>query len=69
MVVEVKIRKLKPIDISQLEFYVNYVDRNIKENSHNKTIGILIVKKKDKFVIEYTTNQDIFVSTYKLINN
>ena len=69
VVVEVKIRKLKPIDISQLEFYVNYVDRNIKENSHNKTIGILIVKKKDKFVIEYTTNQDIFVSTYKLINN
>ena len=66
VVVEVKIRELKHYDISQLEFYVNYVDKNIKRNVHNKTIGILIVKKKNKFVIEYTTSDDILITTYAL---
>ena len=66
VVVEVKIRELQHYDISQLEFYVNYVDKNIKRNVHNKTIGILIVKKKNKFVIEYTTSDDILITTYAL---
>ena len=66
VVVEVKIRELKHYDISQLEFYVNYVDKNIKRDVHNKTIGILIVKKKNKFVIEYTTSDDILITTYAL---
>ena len=34
----------------------------------NKTIGILIVKKNNKLVIEYTTNDDIYVTTYKITN-
>ena len=66
IVVEVKTRELKPQDIGQLEFYVGYVENNIKKNYHNKTIGILIVKKKNKFVIEYTTSNDIYVTTYSL---
>ena len=66
VVIEVKTRPLQPKDISQLEFYVNYVNNNIKENNHNKTIGILIVKKKNKYVIEYTTSDDILVTTYAL---
>ena len=66
VVVEVKIRELQHYDISQLEFYVNYVDKNIKRDVHNKTIGILIVKKKNKFVIEYTTSDDILITTYAL---
>ena len=64
--VEVKTRELQHYDISQLQFYVNYVDKNIKRDNHNKTIGVLIVKKKNKFVIEYTTNDDILVTTYAL---
>ena len=53
IVVEVKTKESKPQDIGQLEFYVGYVENNIKKSYHNKTIGILIVKKKNKFVIEY----------------
>ena len=64
--VEVKTRELQHYDISQLQFYVNYVDKNIKRDNHNKTIGVLIVKKKNKFVIEYTTSNDILVTTYAL---
>ena len=67
IVVEVKTRPLKPQDIEQLEFYVAYVDKSLKENNHNKTIGILIVKKNNNFIIEYTTNPDIYVTTYLLV--
>ena len=67
IVVELKTREYNPKDIGQLEFYVNYIDKNIKLDKHNSTIGLLIVKKKNKYVIEYVTNEDIYVTTYKLI--
>ena len=43
------------------------LDKNIKLSTHNKTIGLLIVKKKNKYVIEYVTNEDIYVTTYELV--
>ena len=66
VVVEIKSKEIKPEDIGQLQFYVSYIDKYVKENSNNKTIGILIVKKKNKLVIEFTTN--IYVTTYNLVN-
>ena len=66
IVVEVKTRELRHTDIGQLQFYVNYVNKNIKKDNHNKTIGLLIVKKKNTFVIEYTTSDDILITTYAL---
>ena len=48
------------------DFYVNYVEDNIKDINHNKTIGLLIVKENDKYVIKYTTSNDILVTTYAL---
>ena len=68
VVAEIKSKEIKPEDIGQLQFYVSYIDKYVKENSNNKTIGILIVKKKNKLVIEFTTNTDIYVTTYKLVN-
>ena len=59
IVVEVKTRKIKHTDIGQLKFYVNYVEDNIKDINHNKTIGLLIVKENDKYIIKYTTSNDI----------
>ena len=67
IVVEVKTKESKHQDIGQLEFYVNYIEKNIKESNNNKTIGILIVKKKNKYIIEYTTSNDIYVTTYMLV--
>ena len=56
VVVEVKTRELKPQDIGQLDFYVNYIESNLKEENNNKTIGILIVKRNNQFVIGYLRN-------------
>ena len=67
IVVELKTKEYHPKDKGQLEFYVNYVDKNVKLDKHNPTIGLLIVKKKDKYVIEYVTNEEIYVTTYKLV--
>ena len=67
VVVEVKTKEIQHKDISQLQFYVNYINRTIKKVTMNKTIGILLVKRNNKLVIEYTTSNDIYVTTYELI--
>ena len=66
VVVEVKTRKIKYTDIGQLNFYVKFVENNIKDINHNNTIGLLIVKEKDKYIVKYTTSDDILVTTYAL---
>ena len=67
VVVELKTREYHPKDIGQLQFSVDYINENVKLSNHHPTIGLLIVKKKDKYVIEYVTNEDIYVTTYKLV--
>ena len=67
VVLELKTREAIPKDIGQLEHYVYLVDKHLKKANHNKTIGLLIVKKKDKYILEYTTNKDIFVTAYKVM--
>ena len=67
VVLELKIREAIPKDIGQLEFYTHLVDKHLKKSNHNKTFGLLIVKKKDKYIVEYTTNKELFITTYKLM--
>lgn len=65
IVVEVKNREFSPKDIGQIDFYVNYIDKNIKRNNHKDTLGIIVVKKKNQLVIEYVTNK-IYITTFKI---
>ena len=51
VVVELKITELKKEHIGQIQTYMNYIDKNIKTIEENKTVGIIIVKKKDKYII------------------
>ena len=44
VVIELKIRKLKPIDIGQIKYYMNYIDTNRKKDYMNKSIGIILCK-------------------------
>ena len=66
VVIELKIRKLKPNDKGQIKFYMNYIDSNIKKEYMNKTIGIILCKEDDEIVIKYITDERILFSTYKL---
>ena len=67
MVVELKITKLKKEHIGQIEIYMNYVDKNLKKEFQNKTIGIIICKKENKFVIEYCSDERIAVREYEFV--
>ena len=67
VVVELKVTEFKVEYIAQVQKYMNYVDKNIKETSNNDTIGILICKKENKFVIEYCSDVRITVREYELV--
>ena len=67
VVVELKITELKKEHIGQIEFYMNYIDKNLKNINQNKTIGIIICKKGNKYVIEYCSDDRIIAREYELI--
>ena len=41
--------------------------QNVKTTNQNKTIGIIICKKENKFVLEYCSDQRIYETTYMLV--
>ena len=65
--VELKVTEFKVEYISQVQKYMNYIDKNVKEISNNNTIGILICKKENRFVIEYCSDDRITVREYELV--
>ena len=67
VVVELKVTEFKVEYISQVQKYMNYIDKNIKEVNNNDTIGILICKRENKFVIEYCSDERIAVRVYELV--
>ena len=46
---------------------MNYIDKNIKGITNDRTIGIVICKKENKFVIEYCSDDRIVVREYELV--
>ena len=67
VVVELKVTEFKVEYISQVQKYMNYIDKNVKEISNNNTMGILICKRENKFVIEYCSDDRIVVREYELV--
>ena len=67
VVVELKVTELKKEHIGQIEFYMNYIDKNLKNINQNKTIGIIICKKENKYVIEYCSDDRIIAREYELV--
>ena len=67
VVVELKVTQLKKEHIGQIEVYMNYIDKNIKKPFHDKTIGIIICKKDNKYVIEYCSDKRIIAREYQIL--
>ena len=67
VVVELKVTELKKEHIGQIEFYMNYIDKNLKNINQNKTIWIIICKKENKYVIEYCSDDRIIAREYELM--
>ena len=66
VVVELKVTELKKEHIGQIETYMNYIDKNLKTINQDKTIGIIITKKDNKFIMEYCSDKRILNTTYEL---
>ena len=67
VVVELKVTKLKKEHIGQIEVYMNYVDRNLRNPMQDKTIGIILCRKDNKFIMEYCSDERIKVREYELL--
>lgn len=65
-VIELKTTELKKEHIGQIETYMNYVDTHIKDINQNPTIGIIICRKDNRFIMKYVTNENIFDREYEL---
>lgn len=69
IVVELKAGEFKPEYVGQIGFYVTAVDKLLKKEIDNPTLGLLLCKEKNKLSVEWSlkgTSLPIGVSSYKL---
>ncbi len=69
VIIDLKMGKVTPQDIGQMQMYVHYYDREIKQEEENSTVGILLSTTKNETVVKYTLpedNKNIFSTTYQL---
>ena len=64
VVVELKVTELRKEHIGQIEIYMNYIDKNIRRIGMSNTIGLIISKYKNEYIIEYSSDSRIKVTTY-----
>ena len=67
VVVELKVTESKKDHFGQIMIYKNYIDKHLRNISQDKTIGIIVCRKDDKYLIEYSSDERLRITTYKLI--
>ena len=67
VVVELKVIELKSEHIGQIEKYMNYIDKNIKTIEEDRTIGIIICKQDNEYVIKYCSDDRIIARRYEMV--
>lgn len=68
VLIDLKIDKLAHQELGQMQMYVNYYDRYIKQDFEKPTIGILLCKEKKDALVELTLPKDsnIYAQQYAL---
>lgn len=72
VVIELKAGKFKPEHLGQLGFYLTAVDRQVKSEQDNPTIGLLLCKSRNQVVAEYALgdkSQPMGIAEYKLMES
>ena len=67
VVIELKVIKLNSNHTGQIQKYMNYVDKHIKTIYENDTVGIIICKKNNQYVINYCSDKRILSREYELV--
>ena len=68
VVLELKTREFQSKDIGQIKLYMSYIDKHLKKLNQNNTIGIIICKEKNRYVLKYISDPNVFITKYKLYN-
>ena len=67
VVVELKVTELNSNHTGQIKKYMNYIDENIKTIEENKTVGIIICRQDNEYVIKYCSDDRIIAREYDLV--
>ena len=67
VVIELKVTELKKEHTGQIMTYLNYIDKNVKTIEESSTVGIIICKQDNKYVIKYCSDERIIAREYELI--
>ena len=67
VVIELKVTELKKEHTGQIQTYMNYIDKNIKTIDENNTVGIIICKQDNEYVIKYCSDDRIIAREYVLV--
>ena len=67
VVVELKVTELKKEHTGQIMTYMNYIDKNIKTIEENYTVGIIVCKQDNEYVIKYCSDDRIIAREYELV--
>jgi predicted nuclease of restriction endonuclease-like (RecB) superfamily len=68
--VELKIGEFQPEFVGKMQFYLTALDRQVREEGENPSIGIILCKEKNRTIVEYalhSVNSPIGVATYKVV--
>ena len=63
VVIELKVREFRKEDVGQILLYMNYIDKEVKTITQSNTMGIIITKEVDKFVVRYVNHDNIAISS------
>lgn len=70
VLIDLKVGKLTHGDLGQVQFYVNYYDRERRTEGDNPTLGLILCPDKNDAVVRYTLGEqqarNIFASRYQL---
>lgn len=72
VVIEIKADKFKPEHTGKLNFYLTAVDKHLKSEHDNPSIGLLLCKSQNRIVAEYALkdiNKPIGISEYELVKS
>ena len=68
VLIDLKVDKLTHQDLGQMQMYVNYYDRYVRQEFEKPTIGILLCERKNDALVELTLPKDanIYATAYQL---
>ena len=67
VVVELKVTEVRKEHIGQIEVYMNYIDKHVKNITNDRTIEIIVARRDNHYYIEYSSDKRIYTRDYEIV--